>query len=34
LGNQVATGFEVKSLGELWQVVQFGQVDALKILIN
>ena len=34
LGNQVATGFEVKSLGELRQVVQFGQVDALKILVN
>jgi hypothetical protein len=27
LGDQVATGFEVQSLGELGEVVQFGQVD-------
>src|SRR4051794_16575438 len=34
LGDQVATGFEVQRLGELGQVVQFGQVDALEIFVN
>jgi hypothetical protein len=34
LGNQVATGFEVKSLGKLRQVLQFGQMDALEIFVN
>jgi hypothetical protein len=34
LGNQVPTGFEVKSLGELRQVVQFGEVDALEVFVN
>jgi hypothetical protein len=29
LGNQLAAGFEVKSVNKLWQVVQFRQVDAL-----
>jgi hypothetical protein len=34
LGDQVATGSEVKRLSELGQVVEFGQVSALKIFVN
>src|SRR5579883_1290350 len=34
VGDQVPTGFEVQRLGELGQVVQFGQVDALEILVD
>jgi hypothetical protein len=34
LGNQLSTGFEVKSFGELRQVVQSRQVDALKVFVN
>jgi hypothetical protein len=34
LGDQVSTGLEVKGLGDLRQVVQPGQMDALKILVD
>jgi hypothetical protein len=34
LGDEISTGLEVKSLGDLRQVVQSGQMDALKIFVN